>query len=85
MDSNQALSWMVFDRDRERFQRLFPDLVIEETSFTPWFTYLISGGVTMRDLIPRFLALQLLAVEWLLTPLRPLFALHWHIRVRRKD
>jgi hypothetical protein len=23
-------------------------------------------------------------MEWLLTPLRPLFALHWHIRIRRK-
>jgi SAM-dependent methyltransferase len=84
MDSNQALSWMVFVRDRERFKQLFPDLIIEESAFTPWFTYLISGGVTMRDLIPRFLVPPLLAVEWLLTPLRPLCALHWHLRIRRK-
>lgn len=84
MDSNQALSWMVFVRDRERFEKLYPELVIEELAFTPWFTYLISGGVTMRDLIPHFLVPPLLAMEWLLTPLRPLFALHWHIRIRRK-
>jgi SAM-dependent methyltransferase len=84
MDSNQALSWLVLVRDRQRFEQLFPDLVIEELAFTPWFTYLLSGGVTMRNVIPRFLVRPLLAVEWLLQPLRPLFALHWHIRVRKR-
>ncbi len=84
MDSNQALSWMVFVRDRARFDKLFPELILEESSFTPWFSYLISGGVTKRDLIPHVLVPLLTGVEWLLTPLRPVFALHWHIRIRRK-
>jgi SAM-dependent methyltransferase len=84
MDSNQALSWMVFVRDRRRFESLFPGLVIEAISFTPWFTYLLSGGVTMRNVIPRFLVQPLFAVEWLFKPLRPLFALHWHIRLRKR-
>lgn len=84
MDSNQALSWMVFVRDRDRFESLFPGLAIETRAFTPWLTYLISGGVTMRDLIPHFLNGLLFGVEWLLTPLRPVFALHWHICVRKK-
>ncbi len=84
MDSNQALSWMVFVRDRSRFEKLYPNLVIETFDFTPWFAYLLSGGVTKRYLIPRFLVPALFGMEWLLTPLRPLFALHWHIRIRRK-
>ncbi|MEO5713810.1 MAG: class I SAM-dependent methyltransferase [Luteolibacter sp.] len=84
MDSNQALSWMVFVRDRPRFEKLFPELILEEFSFTPWFSYLISGGVTKRDLIPHVLVPCLAGMEWLLTPLRPVFALHWHIRIRRK-
>lgn len=85
MDSNQALSWMVFVRDRNHFEKLFPNLVIEKFTFTPWFTYLISGGVTKKDLIPHFLVPLLVSVEWLLTSLRPLFALHWHIRIRKKN
>jgi SAM-dependent methyltransferase len=85
MDSNQALSWIVFVRDRRRFESRFPGLVIEELSFTPWFTYLLSGGVTMRDVVPQFLVGPLLGVEWLLKPLRPVFALHWHIRIRKKS
>jgi SAM-dependent methyltransferase len=83
MDSNQALSWMVFVRDRKQFASKFPSLKIEQAAFTPWFTYLISGGVTMRDIIPHFLTGPLLFAEWALTPTRPLFALHWHIRLRK--
>lgn len=83
MDSNQALSWMVFVRDRVRFEKQFPKLAIECFFFTPWFSYLISGGVTKKDLIPHCLVPLLTGIEWLLTPLRPLFALHWHIRIRR--
>ena len=58
-------------------------LKIECLAFTPWLIYLASGGVTMRDVVPRFLTGPLLAIEWLLTPLRALFALHWHIRLRK--
>jgi hypothetical protein len=83
MDSNQALSWMVLVRDRAKFEAKFPSLRIEHFAFTPWFTYLISGGVTMRDIIPHFLTGPLFGVEWLLGPVRPLFALHWHIRLRK--
>ncbi len=84
MDSNQALSWMVLVRDRARFEAKFPGLQIEHLAFTPWITYLISGGVTMRDMIPHCLTGPLLALEWLLRPLRPLLALHWHLRLRRR-
>lgn len=84
MDSNQALSWIVFVRDRKRFEKLFPELQIEVFRFMPWLTYLLSGGVTKRNVIPGFLVPLIAAAEWCLKPLRPLMALHWHIRVRRR-
>jgi SAM-dependent methyltransferase len=84
MDSNQALSWMIFVRDKKRFQSEFPELEIEEISYTPWLTYLLSGGVTKKYLIPRWLNPFIYLAEKICTPLRPLLALHWHIRVRRK-
>jgi len=83
MDSNQALSWMVFVRDRQRFQTHWPELRIEAVSFMPWLTYLISGGVTARYLIPHFATGCFLGLERLVRPLAPLFALHWHIRIRK--
>ncbi len=52
--SNQALPWIVFERDREVFERDFPDLqVIEIRRFMP-FRYLLSGGVSMRALAPAW-------------------------------
>jgi SAM-dependent methyltransferase len=36
LDSNQALSWIVFSRDRERFDHDFPSLFIEKCTYLPW-------------------------------------------------
>lgn len=84
MDSNQALAWMVFARDRCRFNRQYPSLAIEKLTFMPWLTYFVSGGVTARYLIPKFMNGLLVGAERLLRPLEPLFSLHWHICVRKK-
>lgn len=52
--ANGAVPWMVFVRDRNRFQTEFPALAIEEIwPFLP-FRYLLSGGVGIRSLMPGF-------------------------------
>jgi SAM-dependent methyltransferase len=83
MDANQALSWMVFQRDRREFEAEFPLLRIEMTQYLPWLPYLLSGGVTKRDLIPRFATRPIIALDRILAGSRPLCALHWFIRLRR--
>lgn len=83
MDSNQALAWMVFVRDRHKYEKEFPRLRVEETGWLPWFTYLAAGGVTARYLIPGPLTPLFVGLEWLLSPLTPLCSLHWHIRIRK--
>jgi SAM-dependent methyltransferase len=85
MDSNQALSWMVFVRDREKYERQFPALRLERTGFLPWVTYLLAGGVTMRNLIPGFVVPILKLLEFLTTPLRPVGALHWVLILRKSE
>lgn len=84
MDSNQALSWIVFIRDRERFSRDYPDLELEICAFTAWFSYLLSGGVSKKQLVPRRLTGLVFALEKPLSFLSPLCALHWHIRLRKR-
>jgi len=84
MDSNQALSWIVFERDRKRFEGLFPDFEIEIMELMPWFTYFLSGGVTMRYMIPGFLDRPLILAERLLAPFASAFSLYWQIRLRKK-
>ena len=85
LDSNQALSWMVFVRDRAEFEKRYPALKIETIAFLPWLTYLLSGGVTARYLIPNFLTKPLIGIERLLKPFISFFSLHWHVCVRKKE
>ena len=51
-DSNMALPWIIFERDRRRFEEEFPQWRIEITEpFMP-LRYLLSGGVSMRTVVP---------------------------------
>ena len=52
--ANGALPWIVFVRDRQEFEREFPQLVIEKIVPSLPFRYLLSGGVGMRSLMPGF-------------------------------
>ena len=50
--ANSALPWIIFDRDRTRFEREFPEWQIHTIKpFMP-FRYLLSGGVSMCSLMP---------------------------------
>lgn len=50
--ANGALPWIVFQRDRRVFESQYPKLRIEKIQpFMP-FRYLVSGGVSMRQLTP---------------------------------
>jgi SAM-dependent methyltransferase len=83
LDSNQALTWIVFDRDRERFAREFPELTLAQRSFLPWFSYLMSGGMNLRTFFPKFLTAAVGAADRVLRPLDPVFAIHWHLTIRK--
>ncbi len=50
--ANGAIPWMVFARDRQRFESEFPELVIDHIRPCLPFRYLLSGGVGMRSLVP---------------------------------
>jgi SAM-dependent methyltransferase len=50
--ANAALPWIIFQRDRHHFESAFRELGIREVRpFMP-FRYLVSGGVSMRQLMP---------------------------------
>ena len=50
--ANGAGPWIVFHRDRARFEREFPSWRIERVRPLMPFSYLLSGGVSMRTLMP---------------------------------
>jgi SAM-dependent methyltransferase len=85
LDSNQALAWMVFFRDRALLRQIAPRLTLERWSYLPWFSYLLSGGVNLRSLIPRSLAPAFRTLDAALAPLDRAFAIHWRLTVRKCD
>jgi SAM-dependent methyltransferase len=51
--ANGALPWIIFERDRQQFAASFPQLKVELIRpFMP-FRYLVSGGVSLRTLMPN--------------------------------
>jgi SAM-dependent methyltransferase len=52
--ANSALPWIIFERDRKRFEREFPQWKIMKISLGMPFRYLLSGGVSTRTLMPGF-------------------------------
>jgi SAM-dependent methyltransferase len=52
--SNQALPYIYFERDREKFEKQFPRLHINSIRYHTPIRYLISGGVSMRPLVPSW-------------------------------
>jgi len=66
--ANGALPWIIFVRDRIIFEQEYPRLkVVSIRNHTP-FRYLLSGGFTLRQLVPGFLYPLVKAIEYLLTP-----------------
>ena len=82
--ANGAIPWILFVRDRGRFEIEFPNLVIERIRpFLP-FRYLVSGGVSMRSFMPGFFHGFWARVEHFLEPRMNSLAMFAFITIRKK-
>ena len=67
-DANGALPWIVFERDRDRLEREFPQWQVERIEpFMP-FRYLITGGFSTRTFMPRWVFASCATAERTLRP-----------------
>ena len=83
--ANQALSYLVFDRDYARFEREHPMLeVVHRDVLGSWLRYLLSGGLNFRPIFPAAGARFLKLVERGLMPLRRTLGLHRIIVMRKR-
>jgi SAM-dependent methyltransferase len=84
-ESNLALPWIVFVRDRARLERVVPRLrLVRYEPHTP-FRFLLSGGVSYRSLVPGAFAPLVTFAERLATPLNPLLGMHVTIELAKTD
>jgi hypothetical protein len=83
--ANGALPWIVFERDRERFQRLFPGLAIVGIELDYPFSYLASGGVSCRALAPSWCFDPVRAVEKVIRGFLPALAIFALITLEKRQ
>ena len=83
-NANQALSYVIFVRDRSRFDREFPDLELLLEGPHTHLSYLLSGGVNFRQLVPDALGPAVLWSERMLAPLNRWLAIQHTVVVRRR-
>jgi len=67
--ANGALPWILFHRDRRQFEAEFPQLGLVRTRCHTPLRYLVSGGLTLRQLLPDRAYPVIKGVEFLLLPL----------------
>lgn len=83
--ANQALSYIIFERDKEIFEAEFPELEIVHTSvINNYLRYLVSGGVNFKQLLPDFMEKPLSLIENLFIPFTKILGLHHIIVIRKK-
>ncbi|MDO8303041.1 MAG: class I SAM-dependent methyltransferase [Sedimentisphaerales bacterium] len=82
--ANGAIPWIVFSRDRKIFESKFPTLkILRIEPHTP-FRYLISGGLSLRQLLPSFMYPVVKGIEFILTPLNPLIGMFQTIELKKQ-
>jgi SAM-dependent methyltransferase len=83
--ANGALPWILFQRDRERFEREAPDWRVRSIAPIMPFRYLVSGGVSLRALTPAASYPLWKGFERALSPLAGHLAMFAHVALERRD
>ena len=83
--ANQALSYIVFKRDIQKFNKLYPELeIVYEKPLNNYLRYLLSGGLNYRSLLPYQYSPILKGLELFLLPFNRLLALHYILVIKKK-
>lgn len=83
--ANQALSYLVFVRDRQKFLERFPRLCIRYSApLDNYLRYLLSGGLNFKQAVPDCMVGGVRRLEQWLKPLRRYLALHHVIVLQRQ-
>lgn len=74
-DANNAMPWVIFERDRKIFQKKFPHLNL--SNFYPHtpFMYLLSGGLKKHQFVPTFTYKLFKSIEMILSPFNKYFGM----------
>jgi len=83
--ANSALPWIIFHRDRNIFQKVFPEWKIREIKLHTPFAYLLSGGVSLKSFVPGFSFSICRFFEHILQPVMKSLAMFATIILEREE
>lgn len=81
--ANMAIPWIIFCRDQEQFAAEFPEFRVRSIRMHTPFRYLLSGGLSMRQLLPSWCYGLVHFGEWLLSPFNQYIGLFMTIEVEK--
>jgi len=84
-DSNPALPWIIFVRDREIFEKRFPKLKINQIAPHTPFLYLLSGGLTKPQFLPSFAYPAAKAFEKIISSFNPWLGMFVTIELQKVE
>jgi SAM-dependent methyltransferase len=82
-NSNQALPFIYFERDTDLFKKEYPQLKIVSINYHTPFSYIISGGVSRRAMLPFFMHKIVRGIEWLASPLARMIGLFCTVEIEK--
>jgi len=82
--ANMAIPWIIFCRDSELFAQEFPEWQVRSLRIHTPFKYLLSGGLSLRQLLPSACLPLVEALEWVLTPLNSWLGLFMTIELEKQ-
>ncbi|HTL83321.1 MAG TPA: class I SAM-dependent methyltransferase [Bacteroidia bacterium] len=81
--ANGALPWIYFKRDREKFEKEFPSLKLKEFRYHTPLRYLLSGGLSLKPLVPKWSFGFFRGFEKLLSPLSGVFGMFVTVEIEK--
>lgn len=81
--ANGALPWIVFVRDRRKFDTLFRHFKVESITYMNPLSYLFSGGVSRKQFLPDFMFPVIRFFDGLLPKINKQFSMFMYIKIRR--
>lgn len=81
--ANSAVPWIIFFRDKAIFEKEFPTLRINRRRFHTPFRYIVSGGVSMRQLLPTVFYDLIRLAEFVLSPLNRYLGMFLTIEIEK--
>lgn len=82
--SNQALSYILLKRDKDKFQKLFPQFELVYHRPFGFIRYIATGGIWLDQKLPDFAFPVLKGFEYIISPLMPLVGLHHYFVLKKK-